>query len=160
MRVISGAGSPPSPDEQERFIALLVSEAQSQKAIQAGTADGHDAKALGLLAVLVAGVAALLAARPGPVWIVASVLLSAATVPLFLTLWLQDFAAGPELAEVYAENIDLPTALGAAQLLGELTATLDRNDRMLARKGLFLTVGFVAVFLAAVLSGALLSVVR
>lgn len=160
MRVISGATAPPPPDDQERFIALLVTEAQSQKAIQAGTADGYDTKALGLLAVLVAGVAALLASRPGPVWFVATLLLAAATVPLFLTLWLQDFAAGPALAEVYVQNIGLPMALGAAQLLSEVMAALEYNDRMLARKEVLLTRGFAAVLIAAVVSAVLLSVVR
>ena len=162
MRVVTGSNSapPPPPDDQERFIALLVSEAQNQRALQAGTSDGYDTKALGLLAVAVAGVVALLAARPGPVWLVATLLLVITTVPLFLTLWTQDFAEGPDLAEVYEQNIGQPAVIGTAQLLGELQAAIDYNRRMLELKVGRLTAGFIAILGASALSAILLSVVR
>jgi hypothetical protein len=160
VRVVTGAVSSPPPDDQERFIALLIGEAQTQRAIQAGTTDGYDGKALGLVAVAVAGVTALLAARPGPVWLVATLLLAGAMVPLFLTLWLRDFANGPDLGAAYEQNIEEPAVIATAQLLGELEAAVEFNNRMLQTKARFLTWGFVALLLAGAVSGVLLSVLR
>jgi hypothetical protein len=160
VRVWTGAVSSPPPDDQERFIALLVSEAQSQRSLQAGTADGYDAKALGLLAIAVAGMAAVLAARPGPVWLVATLLFAGSTVPNLLTLWTCEFAKGPDLAEVYEQNIGDPAVMAAAQLLAEIQASVEDNQAMLRTKAGLLTWGFIAVVVAAAASAILLSVVR
>ena len=59
MPAVTRTGSaPPPPDDQERFIPLLVSDAQNQLALQAGTSSGYDAKALGRHGLAVADVGA------------------------------------------------------------------------------------------------------
>src|SRR5258708_3812214 len=125
-----------SPSDQERIVWLLINAAQAEIGLVYQNGDSHDVKALGLLGLDGAIIAALTAARAGlpTLWWVAVVALSAC-VPFFLfTIANQRFYFGPDLGSFYTANIERPALEAGVQLLADLHRHFHRNPKCLLPK--------------------------
>ena len=148
--------------EQERIVSALIAQAQGQVGATLSNADSHDAKALGLLAADLAGVAVLLANRSGldRFWWASLIPAVISALGFGWTLLPRDFSTGPAIDDLYRETIAGSALTAKVALLDALTQAIDSNGRAGARKRLGWAVGALVMLAAAPVCAAYLLVVR
>ncbi len=131
---------------------MLIPRAQSRIDAQLRDSDSLDSKALGVLGVTAAAIALMVAVRAAvsELWWLPTGALGIAGVLLLASIWPRTFDLGPEPRRFY-EAMAMTTRLAASrQMLSELLAAVDANDRHLPNKNRLFKSGF-GVLVAALL---------
>jgi hypothetical protein len=149
-------------DAQRDIVGMLIDQAQAQLAASLRNAESHDTKALGLLAVEVASVLALLNlhAALNRFWpsLLAGACLSMAA--FCVTLWSRAFRLGPAIDPLYEEFIDRPALDASIAILDVLNQSIVDNQTIVEVKKRAWVIGAVIMFVTVVAGAIFLPVVR
>jgi hypothetical protein len=142
-----GASAPipePRAAHEQAILDLLVPRAQTRIDGQLRDGDALDAKALGFLGVDAAAIALMVAVRNevNELWWVPTGVLGSAAVFLLAAVWPRSFDVGPDTRRFY-ETMGGSTRLDATrQMLSELLAAVDANDKQVPAKRRLFKAGF------------------
>jgi hypothetical protein len=142
----------PQEADEQAILDMLIPRAQGRIDAQLRDSDALDSKALGMLGVTAAAVALMVAVRHDvhASWWIPTAVLGVAGVSLLAAIWPRRFDVGPDPRKFY-EAMATSTRLAASrQMLSELLATIEENDRHQPAKNRLFKVGF-AVLVAALL---------
>jgi hypothetical protein len=140
------------PSDEQAIVDMLIPRAQSHIDAQLRDSDALDSKALGVLGVTAATIALMVAVR-GDVhrtWWIPTAALGLAGLFLLAAVWPRTFDVGPDPRQFY-EAMAARTRLDASrQMLAELLAAIDRNNRRVPDKNRLFKAGFALVIPALV----------
>jgi hypothetical protein len=122
--------------EEKVLGDLLIPLAQARLELQLGDVGSVDSKAFGVLALDVGVIGLLLASHDAihRLWPVVLVGYLTAAVLLIAASWPRTFQVGVVISEFYAEMSKASPIEAARQMLSELNACKDENDKPLAQK--------------------------
>jgi len=134
--------------EVTRDLAYRQIDAQLQ------SSTGYDAKAIGVIAFDVAGIAGVLAAKDsfGGLWLLVVLGLLSASVAGLAALWSRQFDVGPDPATFYEDTKAGSLAEANIALVTELGGSLQANDRALRRKSIAFLIGLATTIGTAALA--------
>jgi hypothetical protein len=138
------------PGDEQAILDMLIPRAQGRIDTQLRDSDALDSKALGMLGVTAAAVALMVAVRHDvhPSWWAPSSVLGIAGIALLAAIWPRRFDVGPDPRKFY-EAMATSTRLEASrQMLSELLATIDENDRHQPAKNRLFKAGFAVLVVA------------
>jgi hypothetical protein len=138
------------PGDEQAILDMLIPRAQGRIDTQLRDSDALDSKALGMLGVTAAAVALMVAVRNDvhPSWWVPSAVLGVAGLSLLAAIWPRRFDVGPDPRKFY-EAMATSTRLDASrQMLSELLATIEENDRHQPGKNRLFKAGFAVLVVA------------
>jgi len=139
-----GAGAEPSDGDEQAILDMLVPRAQARIDGQLLDSDALDTKALGVLGVDAAAVALMVAVRSdlASLWWIPAAALGLAGILLLAAVWPRTFDLGPDTRQFY-ETMGAGTRLDASrQMLAELLAAIDANEKRLPEKKRLFKTGF------------------
>jgi hypothetical protein len=148
--VTLGRGRRRKHDRRASDPRLLVPRAQARIDGQLRDTDALAAKALGVLGVDVAAIALMVAVRDdvASLWWMPTAALGVAGVTLLAAVWPQRLDIGPDTRRFY-ETMGASTRLDATrQMLSELLAAIEENDRRLPGKARLFKAGFALLIVA------------
>ncbi len=130
--------------DEQAILDMLIPRAQSRIDAQLRDSDSLDSKALGVLGVTAAAIALMVAVRAAvnELWWLPTGAVGGAGVLLLASIWPRRFDLGPDPRRFY-EAMATSTRLAASrQMLSELLAAVDANDRHLPGKNTLFKAGF------------------
>ena len=136
-----GAEDPPA---EQAIVDMLIPRAQAHIDAQLRDSDALDSKALGVLGVTAATIALMVAVRDDVhrTWWIPTAALGVAGLLLLASVWPRTFDVGPDPRQFY-EAMAARTRLDASrQMLAELLAAIDRNNRRVPDKNRLFKAGF------------------
>jgi hypothetical protein len=152
-RRAEGQAVAPAREEDELWLLdLLTATAQARLDGQLRDSHALDTIALGVLAVDAAAIALMIAVRSalGPFWSAPTAGLGLAGVFLLAPIWPRTFDTGPDARRFYETMSGSPRVDASGQMLSELLAAIDRNDRQIPGKNRLFKIGFGALLIALV----------
>jgi hypothetical protein len=134
-------------DDELALLTMLVGRAQARLDGQLLDSDALDTKALGVLAVDAAAIALMVAVRAdlAQLWWVPTATLGVAGVLLLATIWPRKFDVGPDTRTFYEEMTGNTRIDAASQMLSELLAAIDRNDKQIPAKNQLFKIAFTVL---------------
>ncbi|HEY8777360.1 MAG TPA: hypothetical protein VIM33_12895 [Gaiellaceae bacterium] len=125
--------------DAEEVLQMVIAQAQARLASQFRLSDSLDVKALGVLAADAAALGVLIAAHDAinPHWWIAALILSVGGVLLLIAVWPRELDEGPNLREFYRNFGGGTAEYVGRQLLSELLAAIEGNNRKKGKSGLF-----------------------
>jgi hypothetical protein len=144
------ASAVPQEADEQGILDMLIPRAQARIDGQLHDSDALDAKALGILGVTAAAIGLMVAVRHdlNRVWWIPTAALGIAAVLLLAAVWPRTFDVGPDTRRFY-EVMGGSTRLAASrQMLSELLAAIDQNDKELPGKRRLFKVGFALLVVA------------
>jgi hypothetical protein len=140
----------PSESDQQAIVDMLVPRAQARVDGQLRDSDAIDAKALGVLGVDAAAIALLVAVRSDlhATWWIPVSGLGAAGILLLAAVWPRTFDVGPDTRRFYETMASSSRLDASRQMLAELLAAVDGNDKQLPPKAWLFKGGFAILVLA------------
>lgn len=139
-------------EDEWRILEMLVTRTQALVDGQFRDSDAIDSKALGVAAVDAGAIAVLIAARHelSHLWWISAAVLAVAGAILLWAVWPRSFDAGPDPRAFYEQFGGVDRASAGRQMLAELLAARERNDRFQPRKVALFKLGLGLVVLALV----------
>ena len=136
--------------DEQAIVDMLIPRAQSRIDAQLRDSDSLDAKALGVLGVTAAGIALMVAVRRSvnEVWWFPTGALGVAGVLLLASIWPRTFDVGPDPRRFYEAMVTSTRLAASRQMLSELLAAVDVNDRHLPGKNRLFKAGFGVLVVA------------
>ena len=130
--------------DEQAILDMLTPRAQSRIDAQLRDSDSLDGKALGVLGVTAAAIALMVAVRAAvnEVWWLPTAGLGAAGVLLLASVWPRTFDLGPDPRRFYEAMATSTRLVASRQMLSELLAAVDANDRHLPAKNRLFKAGF------------------
>ena len=130
--------------DEQAILDMLIPRAQSRIDAQLRDSDSLDGKALGVLGVTAAGIALMAAVRAAvhELWWLPTAGLGVAGVLLLASVWPRTFDLGPDPRRFYEAMATSTRLVASRQMLSELLAAVDGNDRHLPRKNRLFKAGF------------------
>jgi hypothetical protein len=146
--------------DADAILALVIERAQNRLDGQARDNDAADSKALGVLGASAAAIALLVAAHDTlhPLWWIPMITLCGAVALLLVPVWPRSFDVGPDWREFYETYGEGEFSAVGRQLLSELLAAIEFNERQ-TDKSTFLRAG-LAVLLVGLVGAALVALGR
>ncbi len=141
----AAAGAPPG--DEQAILDMLVPRAHARIDAQLRDSDALDSKALGVLGVTAATIALMVAVRDDVhrTWWISTGALGLAGLLFLAAVWPRAFDVGPDLRRFY-EAMAARTRLDASrQMLSELLAAIDENNRRLPEKRRLFKAGFAVL---------------
>jgi len=159
-RPTAGESAAHQSDEQA-VLDMLVPRAQARIDGQLRDGDALDTKALGVLGVDTAPVALLVAVRDSlnALWWIPTGGLGVTGILLLAAIWPRTFDLGPDPRKFYEEMGGGTRLAATRQMLSELLAAADENDRQLPAKSRLFKIGF-ALLVVALLGSLTVALVR
>lgn len=140
--------------DEQAVLAMLLPRAQARIDGQLRGSDALDTKAFGLLGLDAAAIALMVAVRDDVhTWWVPTAALGLAGALLLSAVWPRALDLGPDTRRLYETMGASSPLVVARQMLAELLAAGDENNRRLSRKSRLFRAGFA--LLIAALIGAL-----
>lgn len=146
-----GAGPATGSSIEDSLIQVALSQIQTQH----GGSDSHDAKAMGVLAGLLAAAALAVATQPdwSNAWIPAVIGLGVTCACIGWTIKNRRFSIGPDIRHLYQRTATMSSQRAQQQILTELLRAVDENNEVIKSKGRWyargLRVGGLTVILGA-----------
>jgi hypothetical protein len=136
--------------DEQRIIDLSVTQAQVRLENQFRNVDALDVKALGVLAADVAALGVVIATHDtlNRLWWLPAVGLAVAGVLLLVCVWPRALDEGPSLREFFVAFGGGSYHAASIQMLGELLAAIEENERRTPFKGHVFKLGFELLVLA------------
>src|SRR6266516_4087518 len=143
------------------ILDMLVPRAQARIDGQLRDGDALDTKTLGVLGLDTAAVALLVAVRDAlnALWWIPAGALGVTGVLLLAAIWPRTFDLGPDPRKFYEEMGGGTRLAATRQMLSELLAAADENDRQLPAKSRLFKIGF-ALLVVALLGSLTVALVR
>jgi hypothetical protein len=141
------ASAVPHEADEQGILDMLVPRGQARIEGQLRDSDALDAKALGILGVTAAAIALMVAVRHdlNRFWWIPTAALGVAAVLLLAAVWPRTFDVGPDVRRFYEVMGGAPRLTASRQMLLELLAAIDQNDRELPHKRRLFKAGLVLV---------------
>ena len=141
-----------APSDEQAILDMLIPRAQSGIDAQLRDSDALDSKALGVLGVTAATIALMVAARDDvhPAWWIPTAALGVAGLLLLAAVWPRTFDVGPDPRRFYEAMAGRTRLDASRQMLAELLAALDRNNRRIPDKNRLFKAGFALLIPALV----------
>ncbi len=130
--------------DEQAILDMLIPRAQSRIDAQLRDSDSLDSKALGVLGVTAAAIALMVAVRTAvhDVWWLPTAGLGVAGVLLLASVWPRTFDLGPDPRRFYEAMATSTRLVASRQMLSELLAAVEANDRHLPGKNRLFKAGF------------------
>jgi hypothetical protein len=145
------AGGGGTSDEQA-IVDMLIPRAQSRIDAQLRDSDALDSKALGVLGVTAATIALMVAVRHDVhrTWWIPTAALGLAGILFLAAVWPRRFDVGPDPQQFYEAMAARSRLDASRQMLAELLAAIDRNNRHVPNKSRLFKAGFALLIPALV----------
>jgi len=143
--------TPPASDEQA-ILDMLIPRAHARIDAQLRDSDALDSKALGVLGVTAATIALMVAVRDDvhATWWIPTAALGLAGLLFLAAVWPRTFDVGPDPRRFYEAMAARSRLEASRQMLSELLAAIDGNDRRLPDKRRLFKAGFAVLIPALV----------
>jgi hypothetical protein len=146
----------------DRVVELVLNQTQARLEQTFNDFDAIDAKALGVLGADAATLGVIVAAHTSlnHLWWLPSGALALAAALLLLSVRPQEYDQGPDTRQSFERFGGLDYVAAGLQMLGELLAAVERNERVvIPRKTRLFTRGFV-VFVVGLIGALLVGIFR
>jgi hypothetical protein len=140
----------PQEEDEQGILDMLNHRAQARIEGQLRDSDALDAKALGILGVTAAAIALMVAVRDSinQWWWIPTAALGIAAVLLLAAIWPRTFDLGPDIRRFYEVMGGTTRITASRQMLSELLAAIDQNDKQLPGKRRLFKTGFSVLVVA------------
>jgi len=142
--VQSAAEGEAKASDEQAILDMLIPRTQSRIDSQLRDSDSLDSKALGVLGVTAGAIALMVAVRAAvhELWWLPTAGLGVAGVLLLASIWPRTFDVGPDPRRFYEAMATSTRLVASRQMLSELLAAVDVNDRHLPGKNRLFKAGF------------------